>query len=110
MFSFDYDLYTLEDFSAEFTSFYESKGMKFKSTNYLHILNRDFYLVSDVIVFEVDKDNIDKSTVYLYNKIRDKILNSRFNKSEIFYIHIGKQLLNALDFEILRLNSPNIGK
>lgn len=111
MFSFDFDLYTLEDFGAEFSSFYKGEGIKFDNTTYyLHILNSDFYLASDVIVFELSNLNLDKLTVHLYNKIRNKILFSKFKKSRIFYIHIGKQLLNALDFRIIRLKYPNIGK
>lgn len=110
MFSFDYNLYTLEDLGPELSTLNEGKGLEYDNTYYLHILNSDFYLVSDVIVFELSKSDLNKSVEYLYNKIKDKILNSEFNTSGVFYIHIGKQLLNALDFKILRLNSPNIGK
>jgi len=108
MFSFDLNLYALKDFEAEFLSFCEGDSIKFGATYYLHILKHNFSLISDVIVFELSKKNLDKLILYLYNEIRTKAVEYDSNKSEVYYINISKFSLNALDFEIIRLNSPNI--
>lgn len=108
MFSFDSELYTLKDFEVEFLSFCASDDIKYDVTYYLHLLNSNFSLINGVIVFELNKKNLDKLISYLYEKIRTKIKESGYNTSGVYYVNFSQFSLNALDFEILRLNSPNI--
>lgn len=108
MFSFDSGLYTLKDFEVEFLSFCAGDDIKYGGTYYLHLLDSNFSLINGVTVFELSKKNLDKLISYLYNKIRAKIKESGYNTSGVYYVNFSKFSLNALDFEIIRLNSPNV--
>src|SRR6266542_1076280 len=87
--SFDLELFDLDYFREEFLSFAESEDTEYDVTYYMHFLDPAGNLISDNIVFELTKDNLDKLIEYLYNKICSKSL-------------------NALDFKISRLNSLSL--
>lgn len=108
MFSFDSELYTLKDFEVEFLSFCGNDDIKYNRTYYLHLLDSNFSLINGVIVFKLNKKHLDKLIAYLYKKIRTKIKECGYDSSGVYYVNFSKFSLNALDFEIIRLNSPNI--
>ncbi len=106
--SFDLELFDLDYFREEFLSFAESEDTEYDVTYYMHFLDPAGNLISDNIVFELTKDNLDKLIEYLYNKICSKYLIEKLDSRKMFYIHIGRKSLNALDFKISRLNSLSL--
>ena len=103
--SFDLELFDLDYFRNEFYSFSESKDTQYDVTYYMHFLDQSCHFISDNIVFDLTRDNLDGLIEHLYGKICDKYLSEVLDSTKVFYIHIGLRSLNTLDFEIYRLNS-----
>jgi hypothetical protein len=103
--SFNLNDFDLDCFRQNFMSFCVNKDAKDGSTYYMHFLTADFNLITDNIIFDLTMDKIDMLIPYLYNKICNKNLTKYLGSRKNFYVHIGLKSLNALDFEIYRINS-----
>jgi hypothetical protein len=106
--SFDLKLFDLDYFREKFLLFCESKDTQYNITYYMYFLDPAGNLISENIVFDLAKENLERLIEYIYNNICSKHLMNSLNSSNIFYIHINSKYLNALDFKVYRLNSLSL--